>query len=378
MFFLVSGAAASGKSTLAKNLVGQIENLVCHDADERKAEDADMRCQQLEEWVQLALGHQEEGCDFLLTSHSPLGELLACPSAVQLTSISAALLDCHDNRRIQRMRDRGVDPRWPPSQHVLNWASWQRMHAWDPQWEADVVIGNGGAAHLYGRWSAWGQGDGRWQVRVIDTTSSATDIKTVQKVVTTWVRSEREKKGTLTLAGRWWEEWAVKSDEQAADSSPIDVGEEVRALGLDTYAAQRWAGGGRIEAWVHTYLLSGLGGSSNAAFSQGLKREKRWWLGPLEVDLGALSPAVGTDPELEYVVDEAYWLARTTAYAQSFSDDRLALPPLIVEYRDGELSLRDGNTRYGAMRLLGWQSCWVVIWYNSEQDYGQHLGEISA
>ena len=94
MFLLVSGAAAAGKSTVAKNLSSRLKNLVCHDADEMKARDEYMRCQQLEEWVQLALNHQRESQDFLLTSHSPLGELLACPSARKLAGISACLLDC--------------------------------------------------------------------------------------------------------------------------------------------------------------------------------------------------------------------------------------------------------------------------------------------
>ena len=33
MFFLVSGAAASGKSTVVKLISGQLENIECHDAD---------------------------------------------------------------------------------------------------------------------------------------------------------------------------------------------------------------------------------------------------------------------------------------------------------------------------------------------------------
>jgi hypothetical protein len=45
---------------------------------------------------------------------------------------------------------------------------------------------------------------------------------------------------------------------------------------------------------------------------------------------------------------------------------------MIAEYRRGELSLRDGNTRYGAMKLLGWPTCWVIIWYNCEDDHHQH------
>jgi len=202
MFFLVSGATASGKSTVAKNLPSQLENLVCHDYDERKVTDEYTRCQQLEEWVQLALNHQQEGRDFLLTSHSPFGELLACPSARNLAGISACLLDCSDPNRIQRMRKRGFDPRWPPTQDVLNWASWHRMHAWDPQWEQRVIIGNGPFEHSYDCWIHWKQNDKRWQVRVIDTT--ATDVELMLDRVATWVKSEREKVPLLTLDTKWW------------------------------------------------------------------------------------------------------------------------------------------------------------------------------
>ncbi|MEM7115355.1 MAG: hypothetical protein AAF614_23135 [Chloroflexota bacterium] len=204
MFFLVSGAAASGKSTLAKNLSAYSEALVCHDADERVMKDADTRCQQLEEWVQLALRHQHDGCDFLLTTHSPLGELLACPSAIKLSGIAACLLDCRDTIRIQRMRDRGFDPEWPPSQHVLNWASWHRMHAWEPRWEQNVITESGTTEHDHSRWTAWQQADERWDVNVIDTT--AIDAEGVASAVAAWVKVQKEKLTLLTSDSKWWEQ----------------------------------------------------------------------------------------------------------------------------------------------------------------------------
>ena len=88
MFFLVSGAAAAGKSTLLRNISIQIENLECHDHDEKKVVDEYTRCQQLEEWVQSALQFHQEGQDFLLTSHSPLGELLVQGQRTLLEIIS--------------------------------------------------------------------------------------------------------------------------------------------------------------------------------------------------------------------------------------------------------------------------------------------------
>ena len=189
MFFLVSGAAAAGKSTLLKNISRSMGNLECHDHDEKRVVDPYTRCQQLEQWVQSALTFQQEGRDFLLVSHSPLGELLACPSAPQLEGISACLLDCGDIVRVTRIRQRGIDPRWPLTQHVLNWAAWHRLHAWDPAWEQHVIVGNGPADHSYGRWTHWQQNDERWQVKVIDTTP--VEAGQVLHSVVAWIQEER-------------------------------------------------------------------------------------------------------------------------------------------------------------------------------------------
>lgn len=151
--------------------------------------------------------------------------------------------------------------------------------------------------------------------------------------------------------------------------SPASFQAPVRRSEFDLLSAQRYAREGRIEDWVHIYLLSGPW--ANPGFSQGLKSQPRWWNGPLEVKLSSLSPSVGPEPWMEFVVDQAYWAARVRDIAASFTDPYF-VPPLIVEYRDGSLSVRDGNTRYGAMKWLGWSHCWVVIWYNSEADHQQH------
>ncbi len=202
MFFLVSGAAASGKSTVARNISSRLENIECHDFDEKQPADTYTRCQQLEEWVKRALEIQQDGQDFLLASHSPLGELLACPSAPQLVGISACLLDCSDIVRITRMWERGIDPRWPPSQEVLSWASWHRMHAWDPQWEPQFSEGNVPASHSYARWTNWEQKDARWHVTVIDSTKL--DVEQTLDMITNWVKTEREQTPHLSPDTRWW------------------------------------------------------------------------------------------------------------------------------------------------------------------------------
>ena len=84
------------------------------------------------------------------------------------------------------------------------------------------------------------------------------------------------------------------------------IEDEIKRLELDALSAQKWAEEGKIEAWVHKYLLSGVGGRTNPEFSEGLKRERRWWQGPIELNLTELSPAVGPEPGMEYVVEKAH------------------------------------------------------------------------
>ena len=83
--------------------------LEIHDFDEIGVPaDADMawRHRANEQWVQRALAAER---DFVLAGQTPLGELLAAPSAARLDVISACLLDCDDTERLVRMRSRGDD-----------------------------------------------------------------------------------------------------------------------------------------------------------------------------------------------------------------------------------------------------------------------------
>ncbi|MBL8024853.1 MAG: ParB N-terminal domain-containing protein [Fibrobacteres bacterium] len=151
------------------------------------------------------------------------------------------------------------------------------------------------------------------------------------------------------------------------------IEEEIKELGFDTPSAIQHAKDGRLEEWVHRYCVTGEW--KNIGLSDGLKLHKRWWNGPLEIELSKLTRVVGPEPNMEYNINVDLWNKRITEMSQSFTNE-LALPPLIVEYRSGKLRLADGNTRYGAMTLLGWQKCWVIIWYNSERDYLHHSSRL--
>lgn len=131
-------------------------------------------------------------------------------------------------------------------------------------------------------------------------------------------------------------------------------------------SARAAAQAGQLEAWIHVYLTTG--DWANPALSDGLKRQPRWWRGPLEVDLDAVARCCGPEPAMEFRMEPAAWNARVDALVRSFTILE-ALPPLIVEYRSGLFSVRDGNHRHEAIRRRGWKRCWVVIWYNSAAEF---------
>ncbi|BEL04666.1 hypothetical protein Q0Z83_028570 [Actinoplanes sichuanensis] len=166
MLLTISGSSCSGKTTTVR-ACGPIDGLVWHDFDEIGVpSDADLvwRQRSLEAWIRRALRYQDDGLDMLLTGQSPLGEVLACPSAPALDGIAACLLDVDDEVRRQRLTRR--DPgRWDAraTERFIGWAQWQRGHAADPSHRPEAIM-NGAWDQM--RWTL----PDSWSVPVIDTT----------------------------------------------------------------------------------------------------------------------------------------------------------------------------------------------------------------
>lgn len=130
--------------------------------------------------------------------------------------------------------------------------------------------------------------------------------------------------------------------------------------------AREYAEDGRIEEWVHTYLNSG--DWANLSLSIGLRRQHRWWLGPVEMPLDLLVRAAGPELNMEYVFAPDHWDKRVNQIVDTLKQPS-DLPPLIAEYRRGTYSLRDGSHRHEALRRRGYDAAWVIIWYNTAEEY---------
>ena len=207
MLFKLTGSSCSGKSTAA-SLAGEgVERLAVHDFDEIGVPahpDVVWRQRNLEAWVLRALEYQADDVDLLLTGQSPLGELLASPSAPQLNGIAVCLLEVADRDRFIRLEQR--DPgRWDDDakRAFAGWARWHRDHAADPQNRQAVIIAGGWDEMCWQRWTSWSRDDPRWHTTVLDTTNRSVEATASQ--LRGWMIRSRSAQaaGHLPLAPGW-------------------------------------------------------------------------------------------------------------------------------------------------------------------------------
>ncbi|MFE2065254.1 hypothetical protein ACFXDH_23150 [Streptomyces sp. NPDC059467] len=222
MLFKLTGSSCSGKTTLAWSVADRLQQVAVHDFDEvgvPERPDRQWRHRMTEHWVRRALEYQERGIDLLLTGQSPLGEVLAAPSAPLLDGIAVCLIDVADEVRRDRLavRDAG---RWDAAavDAFLGWAAWHRGHAHDPRHRPDVVTNGSWSEMVWHRWTGWTAGDPRWCTHPLDTTGRpvAKSVGQVQR----WVTEQRDahRAGRLPLGHGWPDKPVLPTDRRASST----------------------------------------------------------------------------------------------------------------------------------------------------------------
>ena len=124
-------------------------------------------------------------------------------------------------------------------------------------------------------------------------------------------------------------------------------------------SARRAATTGETAQWVGAFLASS--GSDNAPLAVALAQRRHRWFGPVQVPVDDLVRLAGPEDDALVTVDEAEWEGDVETMADSL-DDGWVPPPLLCEWRHGELLLQDGNHRYEAMVRDGAVEVWVLAY----------------
>lgn len=141
-----------------------------------------------------------------------------------------------------------------------------------------------------------------------------------------------------------------------------------------TSSAIGYAKNGKLEEWVHTYLLSD---GHNKEFSDGLKLLDRYFLGPVKMPLSLFKRCCGPEETMQYVVSEESFERKVKELEKVLTREK-DMPPLIVHYVDGDFELNDGNHRLEAYSRLGIKEYYVIVWITEKKEYTEFMEKYSC
>lgn len=138
-------------------------------------------------------------------------------------------------------------------------------------------------------------------------------------------------------------------------------------------SAKEYSAAGKLEEWVHTYLLSD---GNNKEFSDGLRLFDRFFIGPVKMPLKLFTRCCGPEENMKYRVNGEWFEYHVNELAEVIKKEK-DMPPLIVHYVDGGFELNDGNHRYEAYSRLGIEEYYVIVWITEKYEYDDFIKKYS-
>lgn len=128
--------------------------------------------------------------------------------------------------------------------------------------------------------------------------------------------------------------------------------------------AMEYADRDAIEEWIQLFLRND---GKNVALADGLLLEHRYYAGPIITDISAFGIEEGAP---SYLTDDndILWFFHVVNQMKDIIAD-WDMPPLIVQYTNGEYEINDGRHRNEALRQMGIKYAPVVFWTSSEAEY---------
>lgn len=135
-------------------------------------------------------------------------------------------------------------------------------------------------------------------------------------------------------------------------------------------SAKAFAAAGRLEEWVHAFLLSD---GDNREFSDGLKLFDRYFIGPVRMPLNLFTRCYGPEENMKFRTNSVAWFEQCVGRLMEVIRQEEDMPPLIVHYVDGGFELNDGNNRHEAYKRLGISEYEVIVWVTEKWEYDEFM-----
>ena len=139
--------------------------------------------------------------------------------------------------------------------------------------------------------------------------------------------------------------------------------------------AKEYSKRNKLDKWLQLFLRddSYEHASPNIPLADGLLLEERFFIGPILIDFDKIN-TIRIEKDIEDANDRLFYLQKESEILKDYNDYNM--PPLIVEYKNDKFNLVDGNHRYSALKKLGINKYYVIIWGNKnlEEDIIKFLG----
>ncbi len=117
----------------------------------------------------------------------------------------------------------------------------------------------------------------------------------------------------------------------------------------------------RTALWVGEFLSSR--GSGNEVLAAALSTRRHWWHGPVRLQIDRLVRLSGPEDDAVVPVEPEVWEDDVEKMEDSL-DDGWEPPPLLVQYRDGDLLVQDGTHRLEALARDGETEAWALVYFD--------------
>jgi hypothetical protein len=124
-------------------------------------------------------------------------------------------------------------------------------------------------------------------------------------------------------------------------------------------SAINYAGVNKLEEWIHRFLC---GEGNNRDFSDGLKLRPRKYYTPEIMNFNKIERCSGPESYMKFKIPEEVFLKRVEDIISVYKKGDWDMPPLIINREDNNYELNDGNHRFEALKKLGINQYWVIIW----------------